>query len=183
MFPTYSSNAWKYFFPIYGFVENQCVQDKKNTVIYLFDDDNWNEKNICAPIRKIEPDVRIFKKYFYTSDMRRWLFSEHNLQRVIMLSFMMKNQIKKKLKASGGKYDTTECNYGQVHTVSGPVVVASSMRGTAMYELVKVGHERLLGEVIRLDNDTATIQVRHFEAICSLHCNKKKKKKRSFLII
>lgn len=58
---------------------------------------------------------------------------------------------------------TTDCDkeseYGFVHGVSGPVIVANHMRGTAMYELVKVGHEQLLGEVIRLDNDTATIQV------------------------
>lgn len=55
--------------------------------------------------------------------------------------------------------ETRECNYGEVLGVSGPVVVASNMRGSAMYEVVKVGYEKLLGEVIRLDNDTATVQV------------------------
>lgn len=33
------------------------------------------------------------------------------------------------------------------------------MAGSAMYELVRVGHEELLGEVIRIDKDKATIQV------------------------
>lgn len=43
--------------------------------------------------------------------------------------------------------------------VSGPVVVAANMGGSAMYELVRVGADKLIGEIIRLENDTATIQV------------------------
>jgi V-type H+-transporting ATPase subunit A len=39
------------------------------------------------------------------------------------------------------------------------VVVAEEMAGLAMYELVKVGHQELVGEVIRIDGDKATIQV------------------------
>jgi len=52
-----------------------------------------------------------------------------------------------------------ESEIGYVYGVSGPVVVASSMGGSAMYELVRVGHEELVGEIIRLENDMATIQV------------------------
>ena len=44
--------------------------------------------------------------------------------------------------------------------VSGPVVVADRMSGSAMYELVRVGNDALIGEIIRLEGDTATIQVR-----------------------
>lgn len=33
------------------------------------------------------------------------------------------------------------------------------MGGSAMYELVRVGADKLIGEIIRLENDTATIQV------------------------
>ena len=33
------------------------------------------------------------------------------------------------------------------------------MSGSAMYELVRVGHYKLVGEIIRLDGDTAFIQV------------------------
>jgi len=48
---------------------------------------------------------------------------------------------------------------GKVFSVSGPVVIADEMSGSAMYELVRVGHQRLVGEIIRLENDMATIQV------------------------
>ena len=46
--------------------------------------------------------------------------------------------------------------------VSGPVVVADGMAGAAMYELVRVGHDNLIGEIIRLEGDSATIQGIHF---------------------
>jgi len=48
---------------------------------------------------------------------------------------------------------------GGVHSVSGPVVIAENMSGSAMYELVRVGHTKLVGEIIRLEGDMATIQV------------------------
>jgi V-type H+-transporting ATPase subunit A len=32
------------------------------------------------------------------------------------------------------------------------------MGGAAMYELVRVGHDKLIGEIIRLEGDSATIQ-------------------------
>ena len=44
------------------------------------------------------------------------------------------------------------------HQVSGPVVVADKMYGAAMYELVRVGGDQLIGEIIRLEGETATIQ-------------------------
>lgn len=50
-------------------------------------------------------------------------------------------------------------NTGLVFSISGPVIVAENMIGCAMYELVKVGHDALVGEVIRIDADKATIQV------------------------
>ncbi|KAI8971481.1 V-type proton ATPase catalytic subunit A [Mycotypha africana] len=52
-----------------------------------------------------------------------------------------------------------ESDFGSIFSVSGPVVVAENMRGSAMYELVRVGHSELVGEVIRIDGDKATIQV------------------------
>ncbi|XP_040394512.1 LOW QUALITY PROTEIN: V-type proton ATPase catalytic subunit A-like [Cygnus olor] len=48
---------------------------------------------------------------------------------------------------------------GAVHGVSGPVVTATRMAGAAMYELVRVGHAELVGEIIRLEGDMATLQV------------------------
>jgi len=48
---------------------------------------------------------------------------------------------------------------GKIIKISGPVVVASGLRGVEMYELVRVGNEGLIGEVIELREDKATIQV------------------------
>ncbi|GJS44019.1 V-type proton ATPase catalytic subunit A, partial [Tanacetum coccineum] len=42
--------------------------------------------------------------------------------------------------------------------VSGPVVIADGMNGADMYELVRVRHDNLIGEIIRLEGDSATIQ-------------------------
>jgi len=55
--------------------------------------------------------------------------------------------------------EQSEKNYGVVFSVSGPVVVAEKMFGAFMYELVRVGHNELVGEIIRLKKDRATIQV------------------------
>jgi V-type H+-transporting ATPase subunit A len=38
-----------------------------------------------------------------------------------------------------------ESRFGSVFGVSGPVVIAENMTGAAMYELVRVGHEELVG--------------------------------------
>lgn len=48
---------------------------------------------------------------------------------------------------------------GTVMKVSGPLVVAENMSGTKMFEVVRVGRDRLVGEIIKLENDTASIQV------------------------
>jgi len=48
---------------------------------------------------------------------------------------------------------------GAVVKVSGPLVVAENMAGTKMYEVVRVGRQRLVGEIIKLEADTASIQV------------------------
>lgn len=36
--------------------------------------------------------------------------------------------------------------------------MADGMGGAAMYELVRVGNDNLIGEIIRLEGDSATIQ-------------------------
>jgi V/A-type H+-transporting ATPase subunit A len=48
---------------------------------------------------------------------------------------------------------------GLIERIAGSVVVASHMKGTQMNELVRVGEEGLIGEVIRLEGDTVTVQV------------------------
>ncbi|KAI1332015.1 V-type ATPase [Xylariaceae sp. FL0255] len=60
-------------------------------------------------------------------------------------------------KATNGDQDGL--NTGKIYSISGPVVVAEDLLGVAMYELVKVGHDELVGEVIRINGDQATIQV------------------------
>ncbi|MDI6723219.1 MAG: ATP synthase subunit A [Methanobacterium sp.] len=48
---------------------------------------------------------------------------------------------------------------GKIIKIAGPVIVGDGMRGTQMYEMVKVGEEGLIGEIIELEGDTATVQV------------------------
>jgi len=48
---------------------------------------------------------------------------------------------------------------GKIIKIAGPVVVAEGMRGSMMYEVVRVGEERLMGEIIELEGNKATIQV------------------------
>ena len=45
-----------------------------------------------------------------------------------------------------------------VSTYNPSVVVAEKMSGSQMYELVKVGWDKLVGEIIKLEGDTASIQ-------------------------
>ena len=49
-------------------------------------------------------------------------------------------------------------NEGVIYRISGPVVTATGMEA-GMYDVVRVGHEGLMGEVIELHGDKAVIQV------------------------
>ena len=48
---------------------------------------------------------------------------------------------------------------GRISRITGPVVEADGMRGALMYEVVHVGEAALIGEIIGLSEDVATIQV------------------------
>jgi len=48
---------------------------------------------------------------------------------------------------------------GVIEKVSGPLVVAKDMLGSSMYDVVKVGKDGLVGEIIQLRKDRAIIQV------------------------
>ncbi len=48
---------------------------------------------------------------------------------------------------------------GKILRISGPLIVAEGMEGSMVYEVVLVGEERLIGEVIGLQGDRAFIQV------------------------
>ena len=48
---------------------------------------------------------------------------------------------------------------GKIIQINGPVIKASGMRDFAMREMVSVGDNQLLGEIIRMEGNNATIQV------------------------
>ncbi len=48
---------------------------------------------------------------------------------------------------------------GTISKITGPVAVASGMTGAKMYDIVRVGREGLMGEIIRLEGEHATLQV------------------------
>jgi V/A-type H+-transporting ATPase subunit A len=54
---------------------------------------------------------------------------------------------------------SNEQKQGRIIRISGPVIEADGMRGAKMYDVVKVGEENLIGEIIRLYEDRAIIQV------------------------
>jgi V/A-type H+-transporting ATPase subunit A len=53
----------------------------------------------------------------------------------------------------------SEGREGRVVKVAGPVVVAEAMAGARMYDVVRVGALNLIGEIVELRGDTASIQV------------------------
>ena len=58
---------------------------------------------------------------------------------------------------------------GTIIKVSGPLVVAEGMSGAKMYDVVRVGEKRLVGEIIELKGDTASIQV--YEETAGIGCD------------
>ena len=52
-----------------------------------------------------------------------------------------------------------------VHVAIFTVVVARGMTGAAMYELVRVGSQNIVGEIIKLEKDRASIQC--YEDTCT----------------
>ncbi len=50
-------------------------------------------------------------------------------------------------------------NVGEIIKVSGPLVVAKGMSGSKMYDVVRVSKANLIGEIIELKGDLASIQV------------------------
>ena len=48
---------------------------------------------------------------------------------------------------------------GYIEKISGPLVIAGGMAGACMFDVVKVGHAGLVGEIIELKDDQASVQV------------------------
>ena len=53
----------------------------------------------------------------------------------------------------------SEARKGKIVKVAGPVVVAEGMAGSRMYDVVRVGKLSLIGEIVELNGDFASIQV------------------------
>jgi V/A-type H+-transporting ATPase subunit A len=66
---------------------------------------------------------------------------------------MKDKPIRKKVK------EMRERQEGKIVKVAGPVVVAEEMFGARMYDVVRVGEENLIGEIVELHGDRASIQV------------------------
>jgi hypothetical protein len=57
------------------------------------------------------------------------------------------------------------CDMANIHCLCFyTVVIAEGMSGAAMYEIVRVGHSKLVGEIIKLEGDTASVQT--YEDTC-----------------
>lgn len=66
----------------------------------------------------------------------------------------MVENIARKLKDSSEKN-----NIGTIYGINGPVVTGVNMKGFSIREMVLVGQDKRLGEIISIDDDRATIQV------------------------
>lgn len=53
----------------------------------------------------------------------------------------------------------SELSKGRIVKVAGPVVVAENMTGARMYDVVRVGQDNIIGEIVELHGDLASIQV------------------------
>ena len=53
----------------------------------------------------------------------------------------------------------SELGQGKIVKVAGPVVTAEGMTGAKMYDVVRVGHANLIGEIVELNGNAASIQV------------------------
>ncbi len=54
---------------------------------------------------------------------------------------------------------TSNVKNGMIYRISGPVVTAKGVQQPKMYDVVQVGDAKLIGEIIKLDGDSAIIQV------------------------
>ena len=43
--------------------------------------------------------------------------------------------------------------------INGPIIKATGLGGSGLYDVVEIGEKRLIGEIIRLEGDKATIQI------------------------
>ena len=92
----------------------------------------------------------------------------HSFIRFVPLDKFIINKNQTKWKTSKRKHLSTEKSTKSPVLVSNliiiflisiiTVVVGENMSGSKMYELVKIGWDKLVGEIIKLEGDTASIQ-------------------------
>lgn len=56
---------------------------------------------------------------------------------------------------------------GTIIKIAGPLVIASGMRDANMYDVCRVSKQRLIGEIIEMHGDEASIQV--YEELSLIH--------------
>ena len=57
------------------------------------------------------------------------------------------------------KGDQTEMSKGVIKKVAGPLVIAKGMRDANMFDVVRVSDKHLIGEIIEMHGDLASVQV------------------------
>jgi V/A-type H+-transporting ATPase subunit A len=48
---------------------------------------------------------------------------------------------------------------GRIKRISGPIIRAKGLGGAGLFDVVEVGEKKIIGEIVRLENDEAVIQV------------------------
>ena len=61
--------------------------------------------------------------------------------------------------AAGDEYTREESVIGKIVKISGPIVYAEGMARCGLYDVVSIGKQKLIGEIIKLDSGIATVQV------------------------
>ena len=67
-----------------------------------------------------------------------------------MVCYLVENRLKKQV---------NNMSKGTIKKVAGPLVIAEGMRNSNMYDVVRVSDQRLIGEIIEIHGDQASIQV------------------------
>ena len=70
-----------------------------------------------------------------------------------------KNKLKQLAEGKYGIIYITEAVAAEIKKVAGPLVIASGMRDANMFDVVRVSKQRLIGEIIEIHGDEASIQV------------------------
>ena len=63
------------------------------------------------------------------------------------------------MKSGTIKKEYNDMTEGKIVKISGPLVIAEGMREANMFDVVRVGENRLIGEIIEMHGDRASIQV------------------------